>query len=72
MPGNHQCKKGLQGEIKGGQTGISQAGDCVPGQDGCEAPLTEHSLQEGPPALPFLQDLEEGCSLQACTSGSSY
>lgn len=38
----------------------------------CEAMLTEHSLQEGSPALPVLQDLGEGCSLQARTSGSSY
>lgn len=72
MPGNHQCKKGLQGEIEGGHSGIPQAGDCVPGQDSCEAPLAGHSFQEGSPALSVLKDLEEGCLLQACTSGNSY
>lgn len=71
MPENHQCKEGLQGEIEGEHSGISQAGDCVPGWNGCEAPLAEHSLQEGSPALPVPQDMEEGCSLQGCTSGNS-
>lgn len=53
--------------------GMCQAGNCAPVQDGCIAPLAEHSLQEGSPALPFLQVLALGsgvlaASLYLCSS----
>lgn len=49
---------------------MPQAGDHMPGQDGCVVPLAEHRLLEGSPALPFPQGLVVGCSLQGCTSAA--